>query len=117
MLYETGSTRASAAANGVEKLCAPAAALRKPENVMQIWIVEKNRFEFFVSFCTAAAFLLPSSAIFATFASLSVMTAISEAEKKPFTNVRIISRITFSHGKPLLAVGFKTHKRKDPFPF
>ena len=68
------------------KLCAAEAEERRPASVTPIWMVERKRLEFSVRRSTRMAFLSPSSAIFFSLLSLSVMTAISAAAKKPFTD-------------------------------
>ena len=76
------------------KLWEAEAEVRKPDRVTPIWMVERKRLEFSVSFTSFWAFLLPSSAIFFSLPSFKVMTAISEAAKKPLTRMSTSSRIT-----------------------
>ena len=82
----------SASASISAKLCEAEAEARNPESVTPIWMVERNRLEFFVSFKTFAARLSPSSAIFRILLSLSVIMAISEEAKKALRKMSRMSR-------------------------
>ena len=63
------------------KVVAAEAEAKKPASVTPIWIVDKNLLGFFMSFKTCFAFLLPSSACFSIFASLSEIIQFHSLQK------------------------------------
>ena len=95
----------SQSARESEKFSEAKALPRNPDNVIAIWMVERNFSGWLVSRRRRAAFLFPCSAIFSSFVSLKDRTAISALAKIAFS-ASIINWI--SNKKPMESPKIKT---------